>query len=83
MARTKIELDRKAVSDNILKNKDVMAHVRKIAQQIASTAGPQFVVDEFQGRTRGNVRVGDPSPGSLFREAEQGNLRRAVQAVRK
>lgn len=83
MARTRIELNQKAVRSEILKDEKIAKHIRELAQRIASAAGPNFIVDPGMGKNRANARVTDPTPGSLFREAEQGNLRRAVQGVRR
>ena len=83
MARVEVKLDQKAVQRQILKNADIAKHLRGIAERIASAAGPGFVVQPEVGRTRARAVVIDPDPRSLFREAETGNLRRAVQGVRR
>jgi len=83
MARVEIKLDQKAVRTEILQNPDVAKHLRRIADQVAAAAGPGFVVEPEMGRNRARMKVVDPDPRSLFREAETGNLRRAVQGVRR
>jgi hypothetical protein len=82
VARTRVELDERAVRQMILKSPEVLAFVRSIGDRIASAAGPTFEVQVSPGKTRNRVIVIDPDERSLFREAETGALRRAVQGAR-
>jgi len=82
VAKVLVELDERAVRDMILKSPEVLRFLQNIGGQIASAAGPTFEVQTSPGKTRNRVIVIDPDERSLFREAETGALRRAVQGAR-
>jgi len=82
VARTRVELDESAVRQIILKSPEVLAFVRGVGDKIASAAGPTFQVQTSPGKSRNRVIVIDEDERSLFREAETGALRRAIQGAR-
>lgn len=82
MARTRVKLDRKAVQSELLRGDDVLKHLEAMGNRIAGSAGPDFVVTRRRQKTRDAIDVRDSTERSFFREAEEGNLRRAVQGVR-
>lgn len=81
MAKPKVVLDRAAVSKQLLKSDEVKAFVNKVADEVASAAGPQFYVMENMHRFRFSATVIDPSEGALRREAREGNLTRALASM--
>lgn len=82
MAKTKVKIDRKAIQSELLRGDDVLNHLDKMGRGIASAAGPDFQVTRRRQKTRDAIDVRDSTERSFFREAEEGNLRRAVQSMR-
>jgi len=82
VAKTKVKLDRKAVQSELLRGDDVLKHLQAMGNRVASAAGPDFVVTRQRQKTRDVIDVRDSTERAFFREAEEGNLRRAVQGVR-
>lgn len=54
---------------------------RKVAEQIRSRAGSGYEVTSGQHRLRAFANVGDPSDGGMRREANTGNLARALSSM--
>ena len=81
MARAKIDLDEKNVMNEILKSAAMEQECRKIAEQIRSRAGSGYEVTTGKHRKRAFATVGDPSDDGFRREAETGNLARALTSM--
>lgn len=81
MAKTKIVLNRSEVSKQLLKSSEIQAVVNQIADRLAIAAGPEFYVMENMHRFRFSSTVIDPADGAMRREAEEGNLTRALASM--
>lgn len=81
MAKTKIVIDRKNISAVLLKSDEIQDVVADVAHDIASAAGSGFTVRRGKHALRAYAMVEDVSEDAIRREAEQGNLTRALGAV--
>ena len=81
MAKTKVVLDRAEVSKQLLKGNEIQGVVNRVADQLAIAAGEQFYVMENMHRFRFSATVIDPSEDALRREADEGNLTRALSSM--
>jgi hypothetical protein len=81
MANTKIDLNYKNISNEILKSSAMEQECRKIAEQIRSRAGSGYEVTSGKHRLRAFANVGDPTDGGIRRESETGNLARALSSL--
>lgn len=81
MAKAKIVLHRKNVSSEILKSDEMEQECRKVADEIRSRAGTGYEVTSGKHNLRSFANVGDPSDGGLAREANTGNLARALSSM--
>jgi hypothetical protein len=81
MAKYKVKLHRDEISKQLLKSDEVRNFVNKVADQVAISAGPEFYVMEEMHRLRFVATVIDPSEDALRREADEGNLTRALSSM--
>jgi hypothetical protein len=81
MAKTKLKLNEKNVSTEILKSAAMQQECVKVANQIRSRAGSEYLVTSGRHRFRAYANVGDPTDGSMFREAQTGELARALASM--
>ena len=81
MAKPRVKLDRSQVSKQLLKSDEIRNYVNKVADQVAINAGPEFYVMEEMHRFRFAATVIDPSEDALRREADEGNLTRALSSM--
>lgn len=81
MGKTKVVLDRKNVNAVLLKSDEIKDAVADVARDIAAAAGSGFSVRTGKHALRVYALVEDLSDDALRREAEQGNLSRALGAV--
>lgn len=81
MAKRKLEIDRAEISKQLLKSSEIQAVVNRVADQVAVAAGDKFYVMEAMHRFRFTATVIDPSPDAMRREAEEGNLTRALSSM--
>lgn len=81
MAKAKIVLNRKNVSSEILKSDALEQECRKVAEQIRSRAGSGYEVTSGKHNLRAFANVGDPSDGAMEKEANTGNLARALSSM--
>lgn len=81
MAKPKIVIDRKNISAVLLKSSEMQDAVADVARDIAAAAGSGFTVRQGKHALRAYAVVEDLSEDALRREAEQGNLTRALGAV--
>lgn len=78
MAKVKIVLDRKNVSAVLLKSDEIAGYVSDVARQIAASAGSGYTVENRKHAFRAVSNVVDNREDALSREAEEGNLTRAL-----
>lgn len=78
--KVKLQLHDDAIQA-LLKSPGIVADLNRRAEQIATQAGPEFEITNKTHKERAVVNVGDKTDGSMFREAETGNLARAVNAA--
>lgn len=81
MVKPRIVLNRKNVSSEILKSDAIESECRKVANEIRSRAGSGYEVTSGKHNLRAFANVGDPSDGGVRREANTGNLARALSSM--
>jgi hypothetical protein len=81
MAKTKLVIDKKNINAVLLKSPEIQDAVADVARDIAASAGSGFSVRTGKHALRVYAIVEDLSDDALQREAEQGNLSRALGAV--
>jgi len=77
----KIVLNRKAVSSEILKSDGIEQECRRVANENRSRAGAGYEVTSGKHNLRAYANVGDPTDGAVRREANSGNLARALSSM--
>jgi hypothetical protein len=75
-----IKLDSLGIQ-RLLNSDDIRAELANVGGQLATKAGPQYVVEQWYERKVAVVNVVDPEQGAIGREAASGNLARAVQGM--
>jgi hypothetical protein len=74
----KVTLDQPQVRAQLLKSAAIRDEVQRVAKEVAAKAGPEYVVQMGERPQRVVANVFDPERGAFRREAESGNLARAV-----
>jgi len=69
MSKVRIVLNRKAVSNQLLKGDPIMDYIEGLANGFASQCGDGYSTSRYTGRNRGNVSV-----YAETRKAEKDNL---------
>jgi hypothetical protein len=82
MAKVRIKLNRGNVRNELLKNEDIARVTQSIANQVNSSAGGHYTVERKNHQNRITFEVRDRRPGSFFREANNGDLARALRGFR-
>jgi hypothetical protein len=79
VAKVEVKLD-KAEVGNLLKSPEVYKFLEDLGNQVAAN-GDGLQVQKGSRSSRAVVNVIDPSEGARFREAQTGNLARALGSV--
>jgi hypothetical protein len=82
MAKTRIKINRENVRNELLKNEDIARLTQSIANQLNSNAGGHYTVERKNNQNRITFEVRDRRPGSFFREANSGDLARALRGLK-
>jgi hypothetical protein len=82
MAKVRIKIDRGNVRDELLKSEGVAKVTEEIANKVKQSAGAGYRVIRKDNKNRTAFEVRDEREGSLFREANSGNLARALRAAK-
>lgn len=78
--KVRIKLDRGQIIQ-LVNEPGVRAELTKQAQRLASAAGSDYRVQQWQRRTKAVVNVVDTRPRAFLREALTGNLARALSRM--
>ena len=81
-ARISLKLDKAGIS-NLLHSQEMLDATVEVGEMVASRAGIGYEVVPQPARraSRAMSNVIDPEPGALSREAQTGNLARAVSSM--
>jgi nucleoside-triphosphatase THEP1 len=82
MAKVKIKIDRGNVRDELLKSEGVAKVTEDLANKVNQKAGGGYTVIRRNNQNRITFEVRDEREGSLFREANSGNLASALRAAK-
>jgi hypothetical protein len=82
MAKTRIRLVRENVRKELLRSEEIARVTERIARQVNSSAGGHYTVERKNHQNRITFEVRDRRPGSFFREANNGDLARALRGFR-